>query len=705
MQRQIININGYKYLIEYSNSVYENSANYTASKYIMMRNFKVLNDIVTDTDILFIDKASFKEIVEELKTTDISKLQVFPVNGAKMTGYSKAYTDFNNNLYKEHFEEAFNENGEINEDNQYIYSLYEKLDNGTFVEKMIPNNSLRLYHPITQTSIDGIICIKSIINNINIYFLCKKYSDYGTSSDTEITVENNRYSEYIEIHFPNIETLFGVNKTKKNNEFVNTYSTYFIENLNVIAHDKINEDSKVELIRDIIVADSQYVPLNLMIQPFKIKEAYIDINNDIVFDHEDIDKTKYDKIYIKDYINIEKSISNNYLTFPFTFIVFPYIENSDIKQYQLQDNSNIANTQITTNCRIMLSSKLGFSNGHIALINKFKYPEQSSTSSIKDAYLKFNNVTIDEYDDFYGSSLDDKLDTIDYNKISELELDVVKNLLKLDGKQINRNSILKKYKELLKEQILEEYDDEYDTSPNFIGFRIEIASDNNFRDLIYEKEIYCKLNDLADFNFEINGVFDNWNQKPDKVIARTIFIDKYLGINIVSNFVVITKEWFKYIINNDYGITSLKELNKGNKEYDIMLNKEQKEIVLNKDNINFINSIKCVVSKKIDSGGVSKTSNTPKVMFKPIFYKVQTLQNLQIRQTVKQNIGINLSEYMTKVDTFKLTIDNNEITESARNDMYVIFNIDGRKISNYSGKYDVCDQNGEYISSGNWILV
>lgn len=706
MQRHIININGYKYLIEYNNSIYEKSTIYTASKYVMLRNFSVVNDVITDTDILFIDKESFKEIIEELKSNDLSNIQVFPISESKNSGYSKNFAEFNSNLYKEHFLEAFDENDEVNKDNQYIYSLYEKKPNGEFSEKFITNNILKLYHPITQTSINGIICIKNIINNINIYYLCKKYSQYETKSETEITVENNRYSEYIEIPLPNIEDLFGVDKVQEGDETINKYSTYYIENLNILAHDTLDKDTNVELIRDIIVADAQYVPLNLIIQPFKIKEAWVDEYNNIIFNHEDKNEFfNYDKIYIKDYVNIKKTIDNNYLTFPFTFMIYPYSEMEDINQYQLAENSSIANKQITTESKIMLSSRLGFNNGHIALINRFIYPESNKYDNIKDAYLQLNNVKIEEYDDFYGDTLDVKLNNISYNDISELELDVVKNLLKMEGIHIDRNSILKKYRELLKEQILEDYDEDYGVDTNFIGFRIEISADNNFKTLIYNKEIYCKLNDLADFSFEINGIIDDWSHRPDRLLCRTIFIDRYLGKSIISNFVIITKEWFKYIINNDYNISSLYELNNANKEYDIMLNKEQKEIVLNKDNVNFINSIKCIVSKKIDNTNNGKVSNTPRIIFKPIFYKVQNLQNIQIRQTVKQNIGINLSEYMTKVETFKLLIDNIEVVESARNDMYVIFSIDGKKISSYSGKYDIVNQDDEYISSGNWILV
>lgn len=675
------------------------------SKYVMIRNFSILNNVVTDTDIIFIDKASYREIIEDLKRQDTSDVQVFPVEGAKMTGYSNNYKDFNNNIFKEYLINGF-DTETYDEKNQYVYYLYENID-GVFKEKNVKNNTLRLYHPVTKTSLNGIICIKNIINDINIYYLCKRYDQYVTHSETEIIVDNNKYSEYIEIDFPNIEDLFGINKKVVDGETVNDYSTYYIESMNIMSHDTFDKESNVELIRDIIKADHQYIPLNLIIQPFKIREAYIDNDDNIYFDVDRLTNIEeLEKVYIKDYVNIERTIENNYITFPFTFIIFPYdSKNEDSGTYNLDVNFNVSNIQISTESKIYLTSRLGFSNGRIALLNKFIYPNKEIFTDIKDAYLHLNNIKIEDYDDFYGESLDDRIGAISYHDISEIELDVVKNLLNQEKTEITKSTILAKYKELLKEQILEDYDNDITSNPKFIGFKIEVATDNNFSSLIYEKEIECKLDELSDFNFEIDGIVEDWTTRPDKLLARTLFVDKYLGTIIESNFVVITKEWFKYIVNNDYNIATIQTLEDANKEYNVMLTGDQKEVVLNKDNVNFINTIKCIVSKKIDTTNGVRTANSPKVIFKPVFYKVQNLQNIQIRQSVKQNVGVNLSEYMTKVSIFKLLINNQEIVESARNDMYVIFSIDGKKISEYSGKYDIVNQDDEYISSGNYVLI
>lgn len=119
-----------------------------------------------------------------------------------------------------------------------------------------------------------------------------------------------------------------------------------------------------------------------------------------------------------------------------------------------------------------------------------------------------------------------------------------------------------------------------------------------------------------------------------------------------------------------------------------------------------IDKVNCIIQKK--SEGDVKVYNTkavPKVIYKPIFYRTYDLQNIQFRIGLKQNIGINLAEYMTKIEGFKLSIEGNEFVEFARNDIYVIFKIDSTRIVGVSGVYHILDQDGEYISSGNWNVL
>ena len=62
-------------------------------------------------------------------------------------------------------------------------------------------------------------------------------------------------------------------------------------------------------------------------------------------------------------------------------------------------------------------------------------------------------------------------------------------------------------------------------------------------------------------------------------------------------------------------------------------------------------------------------------------------------------------KYMTKVDTFKMIIGNKEFVETARNDIFVIFNINPADIDGTAGKYDSTNEDGTYLSSGNGSIV
>ena len=59
---------------------------------------------------------------------------------------------------------------------------------------------------------------------------------------------------------------------------------------------------------------------------------------------------------------------------------------------------------------------------------------------------------------------------------------------------------------------------------------------------------------------------------------------------------------------------------------------------------------------------------------------------------------------MTKVSIFKLIIDSLEISEYGRNDIYVIFEINGSDLTNASGTYNILDYDDNFISSGTYSV-
>jgi len=70
-----------------------------------------------------------------------------------------------------------------------------------------------------------------------------------------------------------------------------------------------------------------------------------------------------------------------------------------------------------------------------------------------------------------------------------------------------------------------------------------------------------------------------------------------------------------------------------------------------------------------------------------------------------QNIGIDLHEYISKVDSFILTIDGNTYKEIGRNSNFVLFNINAINIKNEIGSYEIYNSDHEYITYGSWSII
>ena len=64
--------------------------------------------------------------------------------------------------------------------------------------------------------------------NINFHFLCRPFNRYTSQSETEIIYNNERYSEFIELYYPNLEELFKQN-------IDGSYNVYYEEEYNIVA--------------------------------------------------------------------------------------------------------------------------------------------------------------------------------------------------------------------------------------------------------------------------------------------------------------------------------------------------------------------------------------------------------------------------------------------------------------------------------------
>lgn len=761
MKSNIINISGYSYYTELFDADIDLKSSPHYDNFVMLRLFDIKNNITIDTDIYFIEKSLFDEIANDFteSTSTVTDKIAFPIHRTPIHMFSSNAADFDDNYTYDNID-------------AYVYYLYDSTGKQL---KSISCNKLKIYHPAIKSRLDAIIYIDNYINNIHFHYLCRRIDTYSTKSEQEIRIGNNIYSEYVEVWFPNIYSLF------KKNISTGQYDTYYIEDMNLIVAPenedfmkrmtkKIEDDDEDEynsiddiedaVTKDIIselsksdVTENSYVnvydgiqmcPLELIIHPSHIVETTKD------------DVHKYYKLYI----NPIKTIETNYITYPINVTIYPYEYNDENSHMYIVSDTLVPDTETyTTDCRIGLAAHMGFNDGHIAIVTNFTYPNKEDFEDASRMLRDFKTLHKQEYDALYSEYPQkyhyynpvslmylyyNNVSAYDYNKFVAIKkeqlfknINSITTLTKNDKLQVQQfldnfdasaydiddenarpisttwadiknddDKILDAYKFMKRLAIENELREQMKTSIDFIGFKITIASDKNFKNIIYDSYYPLEFSDsndiyefeLDDFAFALNGIFTSWNEMPEHLIAECSFIDRYLGRIIKSNFVPITKEWFKYMISD----------RSKNKLYDLhTINYNMKTIdISNTDNtFNFLNNITCVIKKSTEgSSSISGTSNGQRILLKPYFYKVNNAQNIQVRTGFKQNIGINLADYMTKVDVFHMYIDGNNFVEIGRNDMYVIFEVNALTISNRSGVYDIADDDGNYITSGNYNL-
>ena len=358
-----------------------------------------------------------------------------------------------------------------------------------------------------------------------------------------------------------------------------------------------------------------------------------------------IDEENNKKVYIND-----SDYNINFINDSINVLLFPYSAIID-NTYLIDNAYNCASIFLTTNKYFRLTSRIGFNDeGIISLINTFDYP----------------------------------------NKIPDSDADIVKYY-----NSYYLNNLIDEYE---REDISDELDFEGIRST---GFVIQIATDEYFKEVIFESIINTDAKNTAfiyDFTFNLNNIFNSWDQLQDILVCRALFIDKKLNNLVRGNSVVLTKNLFKYFIN---------DIIPGTVYYEQQNNLIEEKFMDVKNGFNLIDKFKCVIeedSKNNVNVYNASDANISKVIYKPIFYKVQDLQLIKIRENLTQNIGINLGDYMAKVNAFILNIDNINIRESSRNDFYVIFSVDATLISTGSGKYNILNDNFEYISSGEYLV-
>ena len=322
--------------------------------------------------------------------------------------------------------------------------------------------------------------------------------------------------------------------------------------------------------------------------------------------------------------------------------LYPWKSISDNGIFTINKYAKPASCYFVDDFKMSIKASFEFINGTISVVGRFCYPE--SFSSIESAWQRIYSTDFSKY-----KSLSEKAK--DYEDLKEILGD----------------------------------------SLEMVKYTCIVSSDYLSKNIIHEEISYSDRVD--DFLFPMKDLFSKWSQVPDNVYVRLIMEDRAIGKNCSSPTVLFTKDKLKYTINEQqYTRLSIKK-----KETDID--------DMNKENFNFISNMNCRIVKNNDGKQqIQKNSVQPRIIYKPIFFKVQDLQNIVLRSNMSQNIGISLSSYVNKVDEFILSIGENKWHESSRTSSFVIFNVNSKLIKEATGKYDILTSDNEYLSTGNYTI-
>ena len=322
--------------------------------------------------------------------------------------------------------------------------------------------------------------------------------------------------------------------------------------------------------------------------------------------------------------------------------LYPWKSISDNGIFTINKYAKPASCYFVDDFKMSIKASFEFINGTISVVGRFCYPE--SFSSIESAWQRIYSTDFSKY-----KTLSERAK--DYEDLKEILGD----------------------------------------SLEMVKYTCIVSSDYLSKNIIHEEISYSDRVD--DFLFPMKDLFSKWSQVPDNVYVRLIMEDRAIGKNCSSPTVLFTKDKLKYTINEQqYTRLSIKK-----KETDID--------DMNKENFNFISNMNCrIVKSNDDKQQIQKNSVQPRIIYKPIFFKVQDLQNIVLRSNMSQNIGISLSSYVNKVDEFILSIGENKWHESSRTSSFVIFNVNSKLIKEATGKYDILTSDNEYLSTGNYTI-
>lgn len=354
-----------------------------------------------------------------------------------------------------------------------------------------------------------------------------------------------------------------------------------------------------------------------------------------------IQQWKYVNEYEREYIN-DGIIQFGSIGINVTLYPWTKIDENDT--YVIDQQARPSSCRFSNEMKFSISPSLEFIDGRISIVGRFNYP--IIFDCIGTAWETINSTDFSKYESLSEKAKDDE---------DAMEL--------LGG------------------------------NPSMVKYQCIIGSDNSLKYIIHNETAYG--NKVDDFSFPLKDLFDDWTQVPNAVFIKVMVEDRAIGKGCSSPIMMITKEKLKYVINKQ--------------RYDRLSIKDKQTNIddMNKENFNFISNLNCriVRNAKANSDTISKQQNSPRIIYKPVFFKVQDLQNITLRSNLNQNIGISLSSYVNKIDEFVLKIGENNFYEVGRTGSFVLFNINANSIEDSNGKYDILSVDDNlYISSGKYTI-
>lgn len=723
---QYISVGGVQYKTEL---IADDNAQRSA-EYVMLRSYAFKNNVLYDTDLYFVEKELLSLYINKKcggldasGNENLTSGLLFPAVSVNGTAITLDIRQFGGDMNPQYFDELDEPKETSFLSSPLVYGLYAKNAAGAFETAPIRQNVLRVYKPHTSKSQSVVLHCYAYINNIKVHVLCRDINWYEREenekayvhAETERYEHHNFYTAYIDALLPDLDCLFS-NKI------------YYKENLNggdVICFDTSSDDGKKMYERYKNSVSGAYVSLAAFELPFYIIKKEINVpditqNSDVNAngwsqsntgstmwlyngDENVLEAAEYVKRYVPDLMHTTRQAQQKHaLTVQFVPYDSSYkylYNNSDSKYWYdrcvrgfgegkrlvMSDVHEVQTTQFFTESRIRLKSRIGFNDdGQISVLNEFDFPLKEN----KELFPDFNAA----YEYYNGVDLSDYVGIVD----DEDE----------DGW----------------------WDSDYGESMQ-CGAVFEIFADKFYKDRLYREtygfgseEDASRRPVIEDFAFSLAGLFTDWSQWPGVTFLRCTFVDKYIGKKIYGNVCTLTKEQFKFLINEDSKhakavTTGTSVIRTELPEYypsDIL----KEENVMDKSRFNFLNNIRVNVIAPTQAPAAAATPGTngssragAKIIYKPVFYKVHDVNSVKLRQGITQNVGVNLMDWMTKVETFKIVMNTVTLVEYARNDNYVIFNINTDKIlfatgtDTYSGEYHVLNQDDEYITSGKWSVA